>query len=224
MLPGDAKVPTLTPALERTRAEIIEDGVILCARMGERDPIVDACRAAVRGGLRVLEITLTTPGALRAIEALAADGNAIVGAGTVLTAEQARAVKSAGGRFALSPVLDPAVVAEAHRLEMLAVPGTASPTEILAAHRCGARLIKVFPIGALGGPAFLRAVRGPFPEIPLVATNGPTAGNLGDYFAAGAVAVGLGAEVFHDGYTLASVEAAARKVRQAVTVHRAARE
>lgn len=212
------------PAIERTRDEILEDGVILCARMGEDDLVVDACRAAVRGGLRVLEITLTTPGALKAIETLATDGDALVGAGTVLTVEQAREVKAAGGRFALSPVFDPLVVAEAHRLEMLAVPGTASPTEILAAYHCGARLIKVFPVGALGGPAFLRAVRGPFPDIPLVGTNGPTAGNLGDYFAAGALAVGLGGEVFHDGYTLASVEAAARKVRQAVQAYRASRE
>lgn len=217
-------MPTASPAIEKTRAEILEDGVILCARMGDRDPIVDACRAAVRGGLRVLEITLTTPGALRAIEVLAADGNAIVGAGTVLTVEQARDVRSAGGRFALSPVLDPEVVAEAHRLDLLAVPGTATPTEILAAHRCGAHLIKVFPIGALGGPSFLRAVRGPLPGIPLVATNGPTAETLGHYFAAGAQAVGLGAEVFHEGYTPGSVEAAARRVRQAVTVHRASRE
>jgi 2-dehydro-3-deoxyphosphogluconate aldolase/(4S)-4-hydroxy-2-oxoglutarate aldolase len=214
----------MNPTIEQTRDEILEDGVILCARMGDRDPVVDACRAAIRGGLRVLEITLTTPGALKAIEILAADGNAVVGAGTVLTVEQARDVKAAGGRFALSPVFDPLVVAEAHRLEMLAVPGTASPTEILAAYHCGARLIKVFPVGALGGPSFLRAVRGPFPDIPLVGTNGPTADNLSDYFAAGALAVGLGGEVFHDGYSLASVEAAARKVRQAVTTYRATRE
>ncbi len=217
-------MPKTNPAIERTRDEVLEDGVILCARMDERDPIVEACRAAVRGGLRVLEITLTTPGALRAIETLAADGNAIVGAGTVLTVEQARKVKAAGGRFVLSPVFDPAVVTEAHRLEMLAVPGTASPTEILAAHRCGARLIKVFPIGALGGPAFLRAVRGPFPDIPLAATNGPTADTLGEYFAAGALTVGLGGEVFPDGYTLASIETAARSVRQAVQAYRASRE
>jgi 2-dehydro-3-deoxyphosphogluconate aldolase/(4S)-4-hydroxy-2-oxoglutarate aldolase len=217
-------MPKTNPAIERTRDEVLEDGVILCARMNEGDAIVDACRAAIRGGLRVLEITLTTPGAFEAIGALAADGDAVVGAGTVLTVEQAREVKAAGGRFVLSPVFDPAVIAEAHRLEMLAVPGTASPTEILAAYHSGARLIKVFPIGALGGPTFLRAVRGPFPDIPLAATNGPTAESLGDYFAAGALTVGLGGEVFHEGYTLASIEAAARRVRQAVQTYRASRE
>lgn len=217
-------MPNTSPAIERTREEILEDGVILCARMGDRDPIVDACRAAVLGELRVLEITLTTPGALKAIETLSTDGDAIVGAGTVLTVEQAREVKAAGGRFILSPVFDPLVVAEAHRLEMLAVPGTASPTEILAAFHCGARLIKVFPVGALGGPAFLRAVRGPFPDVPLVGTNGPTAENLGEYFAAGALAVGLGGEVFHDGYTLSSIEVSARRVRESVKTYRASRE
>ena len=210
--------------IEVTRDEVLEDGVFLCARFADRDPVVEACRAAVRGGLRVLEITLTTPGALQAIETLASSGDAVVGAGTVLTVEQAREVKAAGGRFALSPVFDPAVVTEAHRPDLLAVPGTASPNEIMAAHRHGALLIKVFPIGALGGPPFLRAIRGPFPDVPLVATNGPTAETLGDYFAAGALAVGLGGEVFHEGYSLVSIEAAARRVRQAVQAFRSARE
>jgi len=77
----NSDVQQTSPAIEQTRSEIIEDGVILCARMGDRDPIVDACRAALRGGLRVLEITLTTPGALRAIETLAKGGDAIVGPG-----------------------------------------------------------------------------------------------------------------------------------------------
>lgn len=214
------KATAKKPDIERTLAEVLEDGVILCARLGDRDPLVDACRAALRGGLRVIEVTLTTPRALQAIETLSAADNAVVGAGTVLTVEQARAVAEVGGRFALSPVLDPDVVKEAHRLGLLAVPGTASPSEILAAHRCGARLVKVFPVGSLGGPDFLRAVRGPFPDIPLAATNGPTAETLGDYMAAGAVAVGLGGEVFHPGYTLDSITAAAARVRKAMDAFR----
>jgi len=111
-------------------------------------------------------------------------------------------------------------VHEAHRLGLLAVPGTATPTEILAAHRGGARLVKVFPSGALGGPEFLRAVRGPLPHVPLVPTSGPNAGNLHEYLAAGAVAVGVGREVFPPGFTLQSVEAASRRVREALDAAR----
>jgi len=112
-------------------------------------------------------------------------------------------------------VHDPEVVREAHRLGLLAVPGAATPTEILAAHGGGARLVKFFPSAALGGPAFIRAFRGPLPHIPLVPTSGPTAETLADYLDAGAVAVGVGPEVFPPGFTTAHVEAAARRIRHA---------
>jgi 2-dehydro-3-deoxyphosphogluconate aldolase/(4S)-4-hydroxy-2-oxoglutarate aldolase len=112
-------------------------------------------------------------------------------------------------------------VDEAHAHGLLAVPGAATAAEILAAWRHGARLVKVFPSGPLGGPAYLRAVRGPLPEVPLVPTSGPTAETLADYLAAGAVAVGVGGEVFPPGWTLASVEAAARRVHQALAAARA---
>ena len=180
-----------------------------------------AMDAAVRGGFRIIEFTLTTPGALEAIRELAAEGGAVVGAGTVLTVEDARAVAAAGGLFAMSPVLDPVVVEETHRLGLLAVPGAGSATEILAAHRTGARLVKVFPAGPLGGPGFLRKIRGPLPDIPLVPTSGPSIATFADYVAAGAVAVGVGSEVFTPGFTLDSVEAAARRTREAWDTARA---
>jgi len=170
----------------------------------------------VRGGLSVLEITLTTPGALEAMAVLARDAGVIAGGGTVLTREDARAVAEAGGRFALSPTFDPEVIDEAHRLGLLAVPGAATATEILAAYRAGARLVKVFPAAALGGPAYLRAIRGPLPDIPLVPTNGITSETIRDYVAAGAVAVGVGGEVFPDGFTLEHVENASRRIRRAM--------
>jgi 2-dehydro-3-deoxyphosphogluconate aldolase/(4S)-4-hydroxy-2-oxoglutarate aldolase len=208
---------TLNDKIVRTREDILREGVILCVRLDDGAQVLDVCRAAMNGGLRVLELTLTTPRALEAITALADDGEAIVGGGTVLEAEQARAVAAVGGRFVLSPVFHPEVVDEAHLRGLLAVPGTASPSEILAAHRHGARLIKTFPAGALGGPAYLRAVRGPLPEVPLVPTSGPTAETIAEYFAAGAVAVGVGgAEFYPPGFTLKGVEAAARRVRDAV--------
>jgi 2-dehydro-3-deoxyphosphogluconate aldolase/(4S)-4-hydroxy-2-oxoglutarate aldolase len=207
-------------AIERTAREVLADGVFLCVRLGPAAPLVEACMAAVRGGLSLLEITLTTPGALRAIEALSRENGAIPGGGTVLTPDEVRAVAEAGGRFVLSPVFDRAVVDEAHRLGLLAVPGASTPTEILAAHRHGARMVKVFPAAALGGAAYLRAIRGPLPDIPLVPTNGITAATIADYVAAGAVVVGVGGEVFPPNFTLDHVEAASRRVRHAMDAAR----
>jgi 2-dehydro-3-deoxyphosphogluconate aldolase/(4S)-4-hydroxy-2-oxoglutarate aldolase len=203
-------------SIERTVRDVLADGVFLAVRMGAGAPVVDACRAAVRGGLTLLEITLTTPGALAAIEAMAKEDGVVAGGGTVLTPDDARRVADAGGRFALSPVFDPAVVDEAHRLGLLAVPGTTTATEVLAAHRHGARMVKVFPASAIGGAAYIRALRGPLPGIPLVPTNGITAETIPDYVAAGAVAVGVGGDVFPERFTLAHVESASRKIRAAM--------
>jgi 2-dehydro-3-deoxyphosphogluconate aldolase/(4S)-4-hydroxy-2-oxoglutarate aldolase len=202
--------------IERTRNEVLAEGVILCIRMGADDPVLEACRAALDGGLRVLEITLTTPGALKIISELSTDERAIVGGGTVLTPDDVRAVSIAGGRFVLSPAFHPQVVDEAHLHGLLAIPGTATPSEILAAYRHGAMAIKVFPCGQLGGPAYLKSVSGPFPDMPLVPTSGPNAENLAEYFEAGAVAVGVGADVVPPGFTLESVEKAARRVKEAI--------
>jgi len=207
-------------SIDRTVRDVLADGVFLCVRLGAGIPLIEACAAAVRGGLSVLEITLTTPGALKAIEHFARIDGVVAGGGTVLTRDDARAVADAGGRFALSPVFDREVVDEAHGLGLLAVPGTATPTEILAAHRYGARLVKVFPAAALGGAAYLRAVRGPLPDIPLVPTNGITASNLAEYVDAGAVAVGVGGDVFPKQFTLDHVEQAARRIRQAMDAAR----
>jgi 2-dehydro-3-deoxyphosphogluconate aldolase/(4S)-4-hydroxy-2-oxoglutarate aldolase len=206
-----------------TLEQIKAEGVILCLRFGPGSRIVEAARAGMRGGLKVLEITLTTPGAIEAIATLAREPGAIAGGGTVLTADDVRAVAKAGGRFALSPVFDAGALSEARNAGILYIPGAATPTEILAAHRAGAPVVKVFPSGPLGGPAFLRFVRGPLGHIPLLPTSGPTSENLADYFDAGAVAIGVGPEVYPPGFTLDGVEKAARRLRQAVDAWRAAR-
>lgn len=211
---------TMAATAESTLAEILEDGVVLCVRLGEGAPLLDVCRAAVRGGLKVLELTLTTPGALEAMSVLAREPGVVAGGGTVLNAADARSVAQAGGRFCLSPIFDPGMIDEANRLGLLAVPGTSTPTEMHRAHSHGVPMIKVFPAGTLGGPAYLRAVRGPFPNVRMLPTSGPTADNLALYFAAGASAVGIGGEVFGPGFTPASVEKAAAKVRRAVDASR----
>jgi 2-dehydro-3-deoxyphosphogluconate aldolase/(4S)-4-hydroxy-2-oxoglutarate aldolase len=206
----------MTDSIETTLAAALDDGVFLAVRLPSPEGVAEACRAAARGGLTLLEITLTTPGALEIIRELADEPGLTVGAGTVLEADDARAVADAGGRFAMSPVLDPEVVEEAHRLGLLAVPGAGSATEILEASRLGARLVKVFPSGPIGGPGFLRKVRGPLPDIPLVPTSGPTRETLAEYIAAGAVAVGVGSEVLPPGFSLAAVEEVARGMRSAM--------
>ncbi len=208
-------------SIDSTYRAILADGAILCIRLGPGQDILEACHAGWRGGLRVVELTLTTPGAIEAMNRLAREAETagqgcMVGGGTVLTTDQVREVESAGGRFVLSPVFDPSVVDEADRLGLLAIPGAATPAEILAAHRHGTRAVKIFPSGPLGGPAFLKTVRGPLPRIPLIPTSGPNADNLADYFKAGAVAVGIGADVFPPGFTSESAEAAARRVRRAI--------
>ena len=126
-----------------------------------------------------------------------------------------------GGRFAFSPVYHPQVIDEAHLHGLLFVPGAATPAEILSAHRHGVRMVKVFPAGVLGGPDYLRAVRGPLPGVPLVPTSGPTADTVADYFNAGAVAVGIGrAEVYPSGSSLEQIEETARRVKTAVDAAR----
>jgi len=218
-----SKTHAPTESIDRTISDVLADGVFLCVRLGSEALLLDACRAAVRGGLAVLEITLTTPGALAAIETMARDDGVVAGAGTVLTPEDARRVADAGGRFAMSPVFDGGVVDEAHRLGLLAIPGATTATEILAAHRHGARMVKVFPAAILGGAPYIRALRGPLPDIPLVPTNGITAETIADYVAAGAVAVGVGGDVFPPGFTLDHVEAASRRLRRAMDAARAPR-
>ncbi len=202
---------TITSTLER----VLADRLILCVRFGEGQGVVERCLTAADAGLPILEITMTTPGAAEIIQELSARDDLLVGAGTVLTTEEVEQVARAGGAFAMSPVLDPEVVAAAHANDLLAVPGAATPTEILTAHRSGARLVKVFPSGALGGPEFLRAVKGPLPHIPLCPTSGPSAETVNDYFAAGAAVAGVGREVFPPGHDLEHVARAAAKLRQA---------
>jgi 2-dehydro-3-deoxyphosphogluconate aldolase / (4S)-4-hydroxy-2-oxoglutarate aldolase len=155
----------------------------------------NALAAAVRGGFRALEVTLGTPGAVEIIADMTRDSRLLVGAGTVLTVEQARAAHRAGAGFLVSPVLDVEVVAEASRLGCVMIPGCATPTELWKAHRAGAPLQKLFPAPA-GGPTWLRSVLGPMPFLRVIPTNGVEVDNASEWLAAGAFAVGCVRSVF----------------------------
>lgn len=155
----------------------------------------EALAAAVRGGFRVLEVTLPTPGAIEIIADLARDPRLMIGAGTVLTVEQARAAARAGARFLVSPVIDVEVAAEATRLGCVMIPGCATPTELWQAHRAGAPLQKLFPAPA-GGPSWLRSVLAPMPFLRVIPTNGVEVENASEWLAAGAFAVGCVRSLF----------------------------
>ena len=157
------------------------------------DVLVDA-------GIRAVEFTFTAPDVAEAIRSYAArkpDGVAL-GAGTVVTAEQARQAVDAGATYLISPAVCLDVIEEGNRLGVPVLPGALTPTEILTAWRAGAAMVKVFPASALGGPSYLKAVRGPLPDIPLVPTGGVDVANAGDYLAAGAVGVGVGSPLVGD--------------------------
>lgn len=151
----------------------------------------------MEAGLTVAEITMTVP---RAIEAIASvskrfGDKVLIGAGTVTNAEAVRRALDAGAEFIVSPCLVPEVVETARRSDVAVLPGALTPTEVFDAFRQGGDMVKIFPAQNVGGAAYLRALRGPFPEIPLVPTGGVTLENVGEMFKAGAVAVGVGSEM-----------------------------
>jgi Entner-Doudoroff aldolase len=154
-----------------------------------------AMEAAVRGGFRVVEFTLTTPHALDLVAEFASRPGLVVGAGTVLTDQDAREAVKAGARFLVSPVLDARIVVLAAELGVAIIPGTYTPTEMLAAHRLGAPLQKLFPAPP-NGPEHVRATLGPLPFLRIVPTAGVEPGNAAAYLAAGAWAVGFVGSLF----------------------------
>jgi 2-dehydro-3-deoxyphosphogluconate aldolase / (4S)-4-hydroxy-2-oxoglutarate aldolase len=168
---------------------IVRSRIVGIVRTEDAEDAVATARALLDAGLPVVEVSLTTPGGLDAISDLAATG--LIGAGTVLDAETARLAIAAGAGFLVSPHVDPDVVATAHRSGVPAIPGAATPTEIVRALDAGADLVKLFPAGALGIDWF-RAVRAALPQAAYVPTGGIDATTAGDWIAAGALAVGVG--------------------------------
>jgi len=161
------------------------------------DLAVDAMKSAISAGFRICEFTLTIPGALQHIETIACQyPDVTVGAGTILTPNQARDAVSAGARFLVSPVLDVEVVETAAELGVAIIPGCSTPTEMLAAHQAGAPLVKLFP-GPAGGPHWVQAVLGPLPFLKIIPTSGVDLHNAAEFLSAGAHAIGFVAPLFN---------------------------
>ena len=174
-------------------AQIEALGVVAVIRLKDPATLRAVVNAMAEGGVRALEVTMTVPRAVELIRELAPtlpDGF-LLGAGTVTDVATAHAVIDAGASFVVGPVFRPDVVAACHERDVAAMPGCFSPTEILAAHECGADIVKLFPATALG-PQFIKDVRAPLPQVKLMPTGGVTADNAGEWIRAGAVAVGLG--------------------------------
>ncbi len=172
--------------------QIQEYKIVAILRGCHPDHILDFAEALYDGGVRLLEITLNSQGALEAIQAVAAKfgDRMVVGAGTVLTVEEVRAAVGSGARFVLSPSLDLEIIRETRGLGAVSVPGAFTATEILTAYRAGADIVKVFPASV--GPAYFRDLRGPLPQIPLMPTGGVSLENIREFRKAGAVAFGIG--------------------------------
>lgn len=184
--------------VEAAGQRLREAGLVAVVRGASLDQARDTALAALAAGVRAVEITYTVPDAARLIAELAG-GPCLVGAGTVTREWQLDEAADAGAAFAVSPV-DPAwLVAAAHARGVLAVPGCATPQEVWTATERGARLVKVFPAGRLGGPDYVRDLRGPFPELALMASGGVAPEQLADYRAAGAACVGVNGRAFLPG-------------------------
>ena len=178
-------------------ATLREIGVIPVIRTGRADAAVPIAAALFQAGLSIVEIPMTIPKAIDAIGGLAKRfaGSGLVGAGTVTDAESARSAIDAGAEFIVTPCLVREVIAAAQRADVAVLPGALTPGEVFDAFRAGGDLVKVFPVQSMGGAAYLRALRGPFPNIPLVPTGGVTLENIGELLKAGAAAVGVGTEL-----------------------------
>ncbi|MEU8813502.1 bifunctional 4-hydroxy-2-oxoglutarate aldolase/2-dehydro-3-deoxy-phosphogluconate aldolase [Actinoplanes sp. NPDC048796] len=198
-----------------TTAAVIRSGIVAILRAPSADYFSAVAEVLVDSGITAMEVTLTSRGAVEAIAGLRRQlpASVAIGAGTVLTADDAKAAVDAGAEFLVSPVIDAELVAG---FEVPFYPGTSTPTEMYAAYRAGAELVKLFPAAGLG-PSFLRDVRGPLPQIPVMPTGGIKIEDIADWLFAGAKAVGVGSPLIGDAATGGNMHALAARARHAVS-------
>jgi 2-dehydro-3-deoxyphosphogluconate aldolase/(4S)-4-hydroxy-2-oxoglutarate aldolase len=181
---------------KEVRNRIEEIGILPSVRVSSQDLARFAAETVYSAGIPIVEITMTTPGALELINDLANRfPDLAVGAGTVLDDDMARQCVDAGARFLTSPGFIPEVVAYARKADIVVFPGALTPTEIIAAWKAGSDFVKIFPTGQIGGTQFLRALKIPLPQIPLIASGGVNQVTASDFILAGATAIGLGGEL-----------------------------
>jgi len=182
---------------EQVRARVLEVGIVPVVRAPSAKKALAAAEAVAAGGITIVELTMTVPGALDAIAELVkrAGKDIVIGAGTVLDAQTAQKCFDVGAQFLVSPGFDLETVKAARVAGKLIMAGALTPTEVIMAWKAGADFVKVFPASAVGGPSYLRALRGPLPQVPLVPTGGVNLNTAADFLRAGAAALGIGGEL-----------------------------
>jgi 2-dehydro-3-deoxyphosphogluconate aldolase/(4S)-4-hydroxy-2-oxoglutarate aldolase len=209
---------------------IADVGLVPVIRAEAKEEAIRVIDAIEAGGVPLLEITMTVPGALSIIEAVRKrEKSAVVGAGTVLDAETARACILAGAQFIASPALNVATIEVCRRYSIAVLAGALTPTEVVTAWSAGADVVKIFPCGSVGGAAYIKALKAPFPQIALVPTGGVSLKTAADLIKAGSFALGVGSDLLdpkaileEDWNTLATAVSA--RAREYVRVVQEARE
>jgi len=176
---------------------ITEVGIVPVVRASTAEAAIQAVEACFNGGIRAAEITMTVPGAVRALEKVADrfGDRLMLGAGTVLDPETARVCMLAGAQFFVTPALRVSTIEIVKRYSKVICPGALTPTEVLTAWEAGADVVKVFPCGNVGGAKYIKALKGPFPQIEMIPTGGVNLETAGEFLKAGACAVAVGGEL-----------------------------
>jgi 2-dehydro-3-deoxyphosphogluconate aldolase/(4S)-4-hydroxy-2-oxoglutarate aldolase len=182
---------------QSVRDRIVQVGIVPVVRASSPREALLAAQAVCEGGIPIVEITMTVPGAVEVIRDLARSNSSgvLIGAGTVLDAETARRCRDAGAEFLVSPALNTETIEFAVKEKLLMMAGALTPTEIVKAWKAGADFVKVFPCGQVGGAKYIKALKGPLPQIPLVPTGGVNLSTAAEFLEAGAEALGIGSEL-----------------------------
>ncbi|MBD0382318.1 bifunctional 2-keto-4-hydroxyglutarate aldolase/2-keto-3-deoxy-6-phosphogluconate aldolase [Paenibacillus sedimenti] len=212
--------------------QISQEGVVAVLRGETPEEVVEMAEQAIAGGIKVIEVTMTVPFALRAIEELAkrysstaqdAAKYAIIGVGTALDPETARAAILSGAEFVVGPSLNPNTVALCNRYRVPVMPGCMTIADIQSALELGVDIVKLFP-GNLYSPAMIKAIKGPLPQANIMPTGGVSLSNLGEWIQAGAVAVGIGSDLTSDAVKTGNYSLVAKKAAQYIEAYQAAKK
>jgi 2-dehydro-3-deoxyphosphogluconate aldolase/(4S)-4-hydroxy-2-oxoglutarate aldolase len=212
------------------RERLVSIGIVPVIRASSAQKALLAADALRQGGIAVVEVTLTVPGAETVIESLRKSfgSDLLVGAGTVLDVEDAKRCLDSGAEFIVSPGFDRATVSFVKSQEVLTMAGALTPTEVIAAWKHGSDLVKVFPCSAVGGASYIKALKGPLPQIPLIPTGGVNLQTAADFIRAGSEALGIGGELVPaaalDAGTPAVITTLAKQFLEIVQAARGARE
>jgi 2-dehydro-3-deoxyphosphogluconate aldolase/(4S)-4-hydroxy-2-oxoglutarate aldolase len=200
---------------------IREVGIVPVVRAASGAEALEVVDAICAGGIPVVEITMTVPGAIDVIKDLTSrlGASVVIGAGTVLDSDTARQCIDAGAQFIVSPALDVSTIETCDTLDVPVFPGAMTPTEILTAWKAGATAVKIFPANAVGGATFIKSLKAPLPEIEVIPTGGVSLQNIGEFIKAGALAVGVGADLVKGDRASITV-----KAREYVAAVKAARQ